>query len=81
MAKNQESGYWVCLSDHHPAVLEIIKDEDIAKFEESEGGYVRLKYTATKEEAVQLVQTMLMNVWEEDPSMTNIKQVLKRLYA
>lgn len=81
MAKNQESGYWVCLSDSHPAVLEIIKDEDISKFEESEGGYVRLKYTANKDEAVQLVQTMLMNVWEADPSMTNIKQVLKRLYA
>jgi len=81
MAKNQESGYWVCLSDLHPAVLEIIKNEDLAKYEESEGGYVRLKYTESKEEAVELIQTMLINVWEEDPSMSDIKKVLKRLYA
>jgi hypothetical protein len=81
MAKSQESGYWVCLSDQHKAVLEIIKDEDFEKYEESEGGYVKLKYTQTKDEAVELIRTMLANVWEEDPSMTDIKKVLKRLYA
>ena len=81
MAKSQEPGYWVCLSDQHKAVLEIIKDEDFEKYEESEGGYVKLKYTQTKDEAVELIRTMLANVWEEDPSMTDIKKVLKRLYA
>ena len=58
-----------------------MKDEDFEKYEESEGGYVKLKYTQTKDEAVELIRTMLANVWEEDPSMTDIKKVLKRLYA
>lgn len=77
----KEKSYWICTAEGHPSVLEIIAEEDLEKYEQTEGGYVRLQLAHSRQDAISIVQNMLEVCAAKDPSMQHIKEVLVEVYG
>lgn len=67
-------GFAICLHPDHKAVLEILSMKEYQKALEKEGGYVLLELAETKDQALARVGDMLLEVYQKDPLMQNIKQ-------
>lgn len=83
----QNNGFWVCLNPCHPAVLEVLAAEDVEKYQETEGGYVKLRFSATKGGALDMVREILEHCYQVDaegcqgdPTGKFLKQMILKLY-
>ena len=54
-----KQGYWVCLAEPHKSVLEILEEKELNKFQEVEGGYRKVGYASSKDDALDLCQRIL----------------------
>lgn len=74
------NGFWVCLCKAHPSCLEIIAEDDYQKYEEVEGGYIKLRYASNKARALEEVQGILQRAYQKDPEGKHIKETILALY-
>ena len=75
-----QGGYWICRHPEHPCILEIFEAAELKKADKMEGGYVPIANADTYEAALERVQSILMEVYQRDPQMTDIKAQIKELY-
>lgn len=73
-------GFWVCLSTKHPAILEIIAADDYEKYQETEGGYEKLRFSSTRSGAIEMVQEILGHAYRIDPEGKHLKETILKLY-
>ena len=71
----------LCLHPAHPAVLELIGREDYFKWQDKEPGYIQLRTLPDRGAALELTQQALLYAWERDPSMKNVKALVREFFA
>ena len=80
LKKKKTDDVCLCLHPDHPAVLEIIRKDELDKWGETEGGYVVLRTLPGRGEAMELVQDALLYAYRKDPSMQSVKENVREFF-
>lgn len=81
LKEKKDPEFWIVLSLDHPSVMEFIREDELPKFEDTMGTYIRLKKFPTKGEAVDEAMVMMEKALEYDADIDHIKPTLVKLYA
>ncbi len=81
LRKKKSEEVCLCIHPAHKAVVEIIAVSELQKWGETEGGYETVYTAASRSEAMEAVQNALLYAYEKDPSMTEIKRLIREFFA
>lgn len=78
--KKTSSVCCICFHETHPAVCELIAEDEMEKYMEAEGGYEILAKAPGKAEALAMVQDALLFAFEKDASLKSVKRNIRQYF-
>ena len=71
-------GYYVLLHEDHPAIMEIMSDEEYARMKKVDPDFVMIKHVASKGEAMDIIMDKLRLAYLKDPTLQTAKAVIRQ---
>lgn len=79
-SKSRKAACVICTHPGHKALLEIISEAELDKYQKAEGGYEVLGTYEDRQAALAKVKEVLLAVSHKDPSMTRAHELVKECF-